>query len=439
MNKTYKLTFYLIGILTFILAVGAFLKFGHFSWIDTNTSYAKVTINFLFPMDQATFEEHLLIADAKENQTQFNYSINWLNDHTAEITLTEQNELKGQKVKLIISNAPTKYKGFYKTVNIPVQFKADIKLIEPTTELLISSTNSFLIAFNTPITLTQLNKYIQSNIPFSIQSYDTTDETVSYPKDTCFVLTPEAPLENGQTYTLFIKAGMHSKAGTFLKENQVIQLKVDEKPSIKKTYPNDGDKWIGLYPHISVESKEEVIKITATLNGTPLKGKLIDATHAYFILDQLLKPETEYELVFQAQVESGETSDIKKVHFTTTTIDKNRFWLDIRLNKKQIKCYEGTKCIKVLPFKKGFKNNAQLFGTYYLKGKLEVYEDTTSHLGGNYWMMITDQIGIQGDLRNASWQTSTDIKHSSNLILTDANAKWLYEMITSDTMIIIRN
>lgn len=436
MNKTF--TFYLIGIVTFILAVGGFLKYGHFSWTETNTSYAKVTVNFLFPMEQSTFEEHLFITEVNENQDQFNYSITWLNNHTAEIVLTENNALKGQKVNLVIMKAPTLYQGIVKSLNLPIQFKADIKLVEPSAELLISSTNSFLVVFNTPVTVTQVNKYIQSEIPFSIKSF-TSDETAQYAKDTCFLLTPEEPMENGKTYTFYIKAGMRSKAGTFLQEDQVIQLKVDEKPSIKKTYPNDGDKWIGLYPHITVESKEEVIKMTATLNGTSLKGKLIDATHAYFVLDQLLKPETEYELVFQAQVASGEMSDAKKVHFSTTTIDKNRIWLDIRMTKNQIKCYEGTQCIKTLVFRKGFKNNAQRYGTYYLKGKTEIYEDRELHLGGNFWMMITDELGIQGSLRGDDWKPSTDIKHAPNLILSDENAKWLYDIITSDTMVIIRN
>ena len=427
-------------IFIFIIVICASIKYFNLSWVESNVAYTKVTINFLFPMNQTAFKEHIQLIGAREKQKAFDCSINWLNEQVVELKFQEKNTLKGQKINLVIQNAPTQIRGITKSAHISMQFKANIELVEPNTKLLVSSTHSFVVAFNTPITLQQLNKHLQSDTTFNVQSYEYTDSSgKKITDDTRFVLSPITPLENGKTYVLFLKAGMRSKSGTFLKQDQVIQLEVDQKPSITKTYPIDGDKWIGLYPRILLESKEDIVKVAATLNGKALQGKQLDSKHAYFILDDLLKPETKYTLTFQTQVASGEVSDLKEIHFTTTTLDQKRFWLDIHIGSKQIHCYEGIKCVRKIPCQIGNKQKQYVLGTYYLQGKAEVYEDAKNHLAGNYWLMISEKLGIQGTLRDSYWQPSSDLDHAQNIVISDEEASWLYDKVVPETMIILRN
>lgn len=440
MIKKSRMTYCVWATFVVVIIICWFLKCFNLSWVESNTSYSKITINFLFPMQQETFKEHIQLVSKREGQTAFDCSVQWLNEQVVELKLKEQNPLKGQKVQLIIDKAPSKIKGLTKSAKIPVQFKADIELLSPTSNLLISSTSSFIVTFNTPIDIKQLSKWLQCDTAFNIEPCKlTTAAGKEIKDDTRYLLTPKTALENGKKYILLLRAGMRSKSGTYLKQNQAITLQVDQKPYITKTYPIDGDKWIGLYPRILLESQEDIVGAEAYLNGNRVKGKLTDSKHAYFLLDGLLRPETQYELTFQTQVASGEVSEPRQVHFTTTTIANKRFWIEIRLgNQKQIYCYEGEKCIRIIPFELGSKKDERLLGTYYLQGKAEVYEDAENNLGGNYWLMISDQLGIQGQLRDAYWQPSENKSLAKNIIVSDEEALWLYKKSESETMVIVR-
>lgn len=427
MSKKQHKMYYIFGILLGIIIGIGFLKYFNLYWVESNTAYTKVTINFLFPIRQANFTEHIQVI----GEGDIAYQSHWINAHTVELILKEKGEIKGQKAVLKINHLPTQYNGLDKSVSIPIQFKADIQLAS-SNQFLISSTGSFTIAFNTPITVQQLYKSIQCEAEFDIKPYDTDCTTQ-------FIFTPKKTLENGKIYILRFLAGMRAKSGTLLKENQTILLAVDQKPTITKTYPVNGDKWIGLYPRLLLESQEDIVNAKAYINGVIIDGTLIDSKHAYFLLDDLLQPEKNYDLSFQIQTASGELSDMRQVRFTTTTLNDKRFWLDIHIgNTKEIRCYEENKRIRTIPFEMSKEVSNLLLGTYYLQGTSEVYEDSENHLGGNYWICISNQLGIQGTLRDAYWQPINDISHAKNMIITDEEAHWLYEKVTSDTMIIIR-
>ena len=86
------------------------------------------------------------------------------------------------------------------------------------------------------------------------------------------------------------------------------------------------------------------------------------------------------------------------------------------------------------------------YGTYYIESKNEVYENPIQNEGANYWMILGDHFGIHGITRNSYWQINEqhmgDIggyTEGKNIILSDEDASWLYEKITSQTMVIIRS
>lgn len=440
MKEKKQMRYLLIGWILFGLAIIYFLKHFNLSWVETTEDSAKITINFLFPMQKEGFNQHLTITNSIPGCNQFEYFIEWINPHIAEIYLKEENTIKGQQVKLTISNAPTQFKGFNKSCAITVPFKTNVEILSPSSELLVSSTHPFYVQFNTPMDINQISKSIQCNTKFYIKPYETTLESGEKIVDpTKFLFVPKEPLENGKEYVLLFKAGMRAQSGSLLKEDYGIILQVDLKPSILKTYPQMGDKWIGLYPCFALESKEPIIAATATINGSLLRSVLTDTHHAYFFLEELLSPETHYKVQFQTQVASGELSEIKTVEFTTTTVSHNRFWIDIHCQTEQvIYCYEGNKCIKSIPYQMASKRNLPQFGTYYLQGKSEVYEDSNLQIGANYWMKITDRFGIHGQERNAYWDLSYSPIKDKNIIISDEDAAWLYEKMTDQTMIIVR-
>lgn len=441
MKKNKQLT-YLVGLLTlFILTSLLFLKYFNLSWVETTEADATITINFLFPMKQDGFEQYLKIDHSLEDCSDFGYSFKWLNSHVVEIKLIEKNSIKGQKVKLMIDNAPTLINNLKKSGTIPVQFKTNVEIVSPNSELLISSNHAFIVQFNTPMDTSQMNKYLQCNATFYIKPYESTLESgEKYIDPTKFLFIPKEPLENNKQYVLLFKAGMRSQGGNLLKNDQAIILKVDTKPTILKTYPGDGDKWIGLYPCFTLESKEPIIGATAKINNKELTATSIDDYHIYFLLDELLEPETNYQISFQTQVASGELSDIKIINFSTTTLNENRFWLDIKCgNMQQIRCYQGTKRIKTIPFELSSKKFLPRFGTYYLESKNEVYENNQLQIGANYWMMINNKFGIHGQVRNAYWEILNNSSvQGENITISDEDASWLYNQIDNQTMIIVR-
>ena len=430
MKKRTRFYSYLLYSITSILLILLYINHFNLTWVETNNQSAKVTINFLFPMEQQNFNNHVYICASDKSQNHFDYHITWLNEHIAEINVKELNEIKGQKIQLIIKNAPSTISGINKSENIPIQFKTQIQLIEPIEPMLISSTHSFLVKFNTPIAPKELQRSLKSEVAYHIKPYNSLEST--------YLFSPSKRLENGKQYQLTFLKGMKAKSKVTLHENRNIILQVDQKPSILKTYPVSGDKWIGLYPLIQIESKEEIVSAEALIDETPIQGTLMDERHAYFILDNLLKPETEYELSFRVKVPSGEVSDWTKIRFTTTSINNKRFWLDIHMHSKKIGCYEGDKCIRTLFYDTSLSMDTHLFGTYYLQFKSENYEDPTHHLGANYWFMISKKLGIQGTLRDDYWQPITNLTKTNNFVLNDEDAAWLFDKIRENAMVIVR-
>lgn len=435
--KKYHIKWCLLLVLVILLGgIGASLTCFNLSWIETIPNEAKITINFLVPMNHEHFEENIKITALDQSHNQYSYQVNWLNTQVVEIKLKEEGKTRGHKIELFIDHAPSTIQNIYKSSRIPVQFKTEICIKSPQQHLTISSTKAFSVIFNTPISLKELSRAFQCEVPFLIEAYHESSNENLNDKTTQFIFKPSKPLENGKVYSLVFKAGMRAVSGVCLKQDLHIELEVDQKPTILEVYPNNRDKWIGLYPRFLVTSKENITGAIAKLNGKTLNGILTDKRHAYFLADELLLPETNYSLEIQVKVKSGEVSEVKKIEFSTTSIDQDRIWLDIHYDEATIDCYQGKKKIRRIPCQ--FPRYLLPFGTYYLQGKQEIYEDDVHQLGGNYWIIISGKMGIQGDLRDAYWQPITMSSNASNLVISDEHAAWLYEKVENDTMVTFR-
>lgn len=434
-------------IIVVILAMAWLIRDFNLSWVEVKKDYAEITINFLVPMEHSGFEKHIKWIGEVPYENKVDYSVTWIKPEVVSIKVKETSMIKGKKVKILIENAPTKWHGIYKSEALNIAFKAPIQIVSPQNDFLISSTNSFEVQFSTPMNSAQINKFLQCDATFYIKPYIMTDSKGKEHTDlTRFVFTPKSPLENGKRYVLSFKAGMPSYTGTLLEEDQVFVLQVDQKPSIAKTYPAHQDKWIGLYPRLTLESKQPIVSATVTLGNEQINGTLVDEYHAYFILKERLKPETTYQAIFKTQVSSGELSNPEVVEFTTTTLKQNRIWLEVICSGNTVvNCYQGEKKIKTMICSIGEGKYAPPLGTYYLQGKEDVYEDAIHQEGANFFIKIGDEYGFQGYLRDSYWNILNRASNTlgartqrRNIILSDEDAKWLYENLPNNAMIIIK-
>lgn len=438
---------YIFFISFFIVCLLIGSKYFSLTWVEMSEEEAKVTINFLVPMEQEAFNSRIFLESERSDSQDFKCLVKWLSPEVVQIRLKEQNVIKGLGVKIIIKDAPTTLKGITKSEKVNLQFHVPIEMQENQTKKLISSTESFTIHFNTPIHKRELEKYIKCEVPLTIlpgkQCSKQGKEIADY---TYFTLTPQSPLTNDQTYTLTIEPGLRSSSGHILMQSLQMYLQVDKKPTIIQTYPETGDKWIGLYPKITFTSKEPIIGAIAKINQQTLVATLIDEYHGYFLMNRLLLPLTPYNLLVQVKAASGELSLVKSIEFSTTSLDQNRSWLEIRCGEQKcIHYYEGKHKVKTLICGIGKQIKPIHYGTYYLLDKVEVYEDIKKQQGANYWMPFTENIGIHGATRSSSWEILDDsmqgigsLAEGSCIILSDEDAKWLYDRIAPQTMIVIR-
>ena len=436
-----------ISLISVILLITLWIvKDFNLSWVEVKEDYAKITVNFLFPMNKDKLPNCIQLSNQLPYADKFDYSMEWLTDSVVCIKLKEQNLVKGQKVQLTIKDAPSQISFISRNVAVDIQFKSEIKLLEPTNNLLIATEKPFTVRFNTPMDKNKLHKFLECDAAFYIEPAVIVNQFNKEIKDPCsFKFSPKVPLENGKKYILSFRKGMPSEAGTLLKEDASVILTTDIKPVINTSYPKDHSKWIGLYPKLTIETDSPTVAGYLTLNHENIKGKNLDPYHLEFLLNKVLDSETSYQAVFQVEAASGELSVPKIVHFTTVRIDSDRIWIEVLANNRsKVNVYRGKKLIKTIACSVGDKNNPIPLGTYYIQEKGESFIDTKNNEGANFWLRISDACVFQGLIRDEYWNLKTQflarfgtpIKRG-NIILKDEDARWFYENILPSTMVIV--
>lgn len=441
-----KYSIYFILMISILMGSMFLMKYFNITRIDVNEKEAKITINFLVPIIQEELASHLSFTTSNNISINCSYQIIWRSPQIAEIYVKEETPIKGLQINLYIKDCPSKWHGMTKSEKITIPFSVPIQVKEANTTKLVSSTEAFMISFNTPITITELSKHLHSDAKFDICYYKEPSTHPAIHEKTCFLLTPTQQLENGKTYTLTIKSGLKADSGSLLSRDTHLYLQVDQKPIFIQTYPEAGDKWIGLYPKLTFTTQTPVKMAIAKINQETIRAIMLDEYHGYFLLSNLLAPDTNYILQMQLKADSGELSEIKTIPFSTTSINNHRSWLEISCGaQKCIRYYEGEQCIRTFICGIGKELSSNDYGTYYIQNKNEVYENPQKHEGANYWILLNDHFGIHGMVRNSYWEINESrlgdiggLTEGKNIILSDEDASWLYQKITSQTMVIIK-
>lgn len=436
-----------LALITVVFLCGMFfLRDFNLKWVQVHDDRAIVTINFLFPMNQDKFESSITLGDTLPQAGNFSCNIEWKSDTTVQLIIKELSDIKGQKILLQVTDAPTQIAGLSKNADIPIQFKSEVSLIAPTEELLISTQDTFPVRFNTPMDKKILYKYLQSDTKFYINEVKiplTNGKEVV--DSTSFTFTPKQPLENGRKYILSFRKGMPSQAGVLLAEDVNMILNTDIKPEIISVYPDNGDNWIGLYPRISLQTNKPVAGATLYLNGESIEGKMINDYKAEFLLSEVLKPSTKYTMSFEVTAPTGERSLPKEVSFTTVPIKEDRIWIEIILDKNQkIIAYKGNNPIKTIVCSGGSAKHPTKLGTYYITEKNEKYFDDEKNEGANALLTLSEGLKIHGITRDEYWKPKANIAYhlgaaqtKGDIILSDEDAVWLYNYLPVDTMVVI--
>ena len=415
-------------------------------WTEVDDQGARITINFLIPMDQEKLASSIQVKSNKIYANTFSSSIEWTGPQTCVITLEEQGAVKGQDVILLIQKAPTQYRNISKSASIPVQFQSNVEIVEPREEILITTEEPFYIRFNTPMDARTLNKYLQSDATFTIKAVEVMGEDgKTYTDDTYFEFTPKAQLENDRKYLLSFRKGMPSKAGNLLQDSLQVVVQTDTVPLIERIIPADGSKWVGLYPRITVESKTPMETAYIEIAGERLQGTKRSQYRVDFYLSHVLEADQAYTAKVQIQAPSGELSPKSEVTFQTVPITNDRIWAEIILGRShEIRIYQGTTELKRFVCSGGTATTPTPSGTFYLQGKEDSYYDDQINEGGNYAMQLSEGIIIHGMARDQNWELKYNVYNrlgegqtNGKLILKEEDAKWLYEILPNDAMIII--
>ncbi|ONI43391.1 hypothetical protein AN641_10245 [Candidatus Epulonipiscioides gigas] len=435
------------SIIVFILSTMYIISSLSVVHINIKGSSAVVTINFFMPMDKEKFSESISILPAFSQSDDIDMQIQWRNNNTVELLLTEIGDIKGQEIRLEINNAKTTLAFINKDKTIEFSFNSKIKVIEPKEALLIATDNSILVSFNTPINLNSLKKYITLDAQCNIEPQNSSKLSKKGQADsTIFKFTPTQELENAKPYNIVFNKGLIAVSKEILQEDIKVQILTDKEPVITKILPENNSHWIGLYPKISITSDMPIKEAKLYVNDIILDGNIIGDYKAIFYFDNILKPNTQYNTNIVVLTPSGQKSLQYLLNFKTVPINDDRIWIIIESGQlHKLTVYQGQKLIKQMICSIGANITKYQKGTYYIIEKGDTFYDSMKKIGANNYVILSEGILIHGLKRDSYWniQESSEIglgapQSGDNIILSEEDAKWLLENIPEETMVILK-
>lgn len=432
-NKIFKVS--LIGII--LLLTAWFIRDFNLPKVSVNEEGAKVTINFILPMNQEKFNERISILPDIPN-TDFDCTTKWESSHKVIIGIKETSTIQGQRVHLVVKNAQTVIRGVKKSAHIPIQFQKAPEIISLSQFNHMPTDEPIIVKFNTPMKRGNINQYIESDTAFEIMP-------VEGGNNAQWRLTPKSPLENDKKYILAFRKGMPAISGMSLEKDEVITLETASKPKIISALPEENTRWIGLYPTVILEAQEPIQKASIEIADQIVEGKIIDERWAEFTLPELLDFGTTYNVVGKIVSVHGEKGDPHNFKFTTIPLDEDRIWIEVILKQEhKAIVYKGRKQIRVIPCSGGAPESPTVLGTYYLQDRGTKFFARKISEGANNWIRIHGNYLFHGLPRDKDWVISREAEAKIGspashgcIRLREIDAQWFYDNIPENTMVII--
>ncbi|OOB77475.1 MAG: hypothetical protein BEN18_01375 [Epulopiscium sp. Nuni2H_MBin001] len=431
-----------------VIVASYILTAGSFSHVSVEGNCATVTINFMMPMDQSSFEESISVTPAFSPSEDILIETEWINENTVQLTLTETGVIRGQTVRLSINKANTQLSFLKKNKRINMDFKSEIEIVAPTERVLVASDNSFEVTFNTPIHADTLRKYTQATASFKIEAiHNSKLNGTSTSEATTFKFTPETTLENDQEYTILFKEGLTSSSKQILENDLSISIVTDKEPIISSITPPNNSNWIGIFPKIVITSDTPIQEAYLYTEEGIIQGQLIGEKKAIFYFWEVLKPDTSYSTEVQIISPTGEKSERYPLNFTTVPIKEDRIWMTIHLGQpSKISVYEGQEIIREIVCTIGMEISPTQMGTYYVLEKGDSYYNNETKEGANSWLQLSEGLIIHAILRDEYWKVIEECEEilgspmpGETIMVSEEDGIWLFDNIGLDTMVIVLN
>lgn len=260
---------------------------------------------------------------------------------------------------------------------------------------------------------------------------------------------PQNPLAENQSFNIVIDENLQSINGTILSKKIVCKINTAVKPRLVSTNISDNSINVNLYPEIKVSYNIELDHAKAILkqkNSDDIIdiNILVNENTAILRPNYVLLPDTEYSLSIQGISKSQEPSEWWNISFNTLAM-ADKYWLSVKLGDiHTLTVYKGKFPVRLMLASGGRLGHETPLGTYYTGDRGSSFWAHRFGEGATYWVRIVGNILIHSVPKDSSWNTKEEehaklgLPASHGCIrLSEPDAKWVYENIPNNTMIII--
>ncbi|MTI81954.1 MAG: hypothetical protein FH758_13975 [Firmicutes bacterium] len=423
----------------------AFVFLAHVNTVEVDSNpqngQLDVTIKYFIPVS-------LVKSSSSVSAQYLNHLPHWyisqVNNNTFDLKIQE-NIPYGQEYKLSAA---------YKPLNLPITFHTKKivrnnivpKLISPSPRV-IPTDQPVELQFNTFINPASFVKNANASLPgtFVPARWDNTDIN-NYSK---WLFKPDKPLLENQQVEFYFRENIKSINGNSLTKNITYKVTTAEKPKIVDCSITDGSTGVNLYPQLKISFSQKLINSKVVLKEDETNHNILGKTklannEIIYKPEHALLPDTKYNLSIIVMAETREKSKEYNISFTTKKMN-NKYWLDAKLgNIHTLTVYKGRYPISVMIASGGRSGHETPLGTYYTSDRGRSFWAPRFGEGATYWIRIVGSILIHSVPKNAHWITKKEehlklgLPASHGCIrLAEPDAKWLYENIPAQTMVII--
>ena len=229
---------------------------------------------------------------------------------------------------------------------------------------------------------------------------------------------------------------------------QVLSLSETRETIIKKINIMQKDGKVELYPQIEIMCSKKLKYGYVTLEGVTGNTQIKDNKIIYRP-NEILQPKRNYNMSIEYQGKNDEDILIQTHSFITKELEDDIIWVEVSLTNKYHKVYirKGkTTIIKEMLCSGGTKDQPTLMGTFYLKDRGNSFYSERFKEGALYWVRFKDQYlfhSVPRDKEGNIIPKEADKigKPASHgcIRLVDEDAKWFYNNILDETMVIIHD
>ena len=414
---------------------------------NTNHIETDIVINFILPMHQNSLASKITVTP-EIPETSVSYKVEWLNPTTMVLKLEQRGGPKGQLLTFQIDSAPTRIFLLKKSVSGKVRPQVSIELLSTDLEK-VPSRGPVPIIFNTQIEPKSMEKFAELPVPGQLRPFQFSVKDKSYTDFSRWQYTPDIALEKNKSYRITFKPGLCSMAKYVMEEKQEITFTTAIQPRVISTNPDKNESNVKLYRPIEILLDQEIssasIKVTdpgeiITIAGdTEIKERkvIFKPSHAFL-------PGKSYKVKLSLESKDHEPLDNYQFSFSTVEMS-NKYWVDVKLGKiHTLTVYIGSNPIRHMVASGGLPNTPSPIGYFYTQDRGHSFWSSRFGEGATYWVRLVGQVLVHSVPKDNNWKTKEEehdklgLPASHGCIrLDEKEAKWFFENIPRDTLVII--